>query len=494
MAQRALPPGAIRRRSFFGLLDADGWTAAFVKALFWFGLILLLLGYVPDRAYYITVSPTIDVGYNAISPINFCDSGNRTLPCPAPAGAFVPWEPSQAGSPLDLPAARVGSSVVQSGDNLYIVGGRSNGQPTADVVTTKVTTDGNLGAWSAGPALPEPRANAAIASFTGVPYVMGGLDAAGKATDSVFRGTLKAGALTGWEKVDALKLPKALSDASAVATGTGFFLLGGRADGAPVATVYRSILDSKAKPPALKPWQEAADLVLPEARVSAPAVLNGKFLYVIGGEGPAGATSNIYRLELDSKGEPRKGAAAGWAEPLPDQATARLPEARVAPMSYAANSAIYAIGGTDVSGHAAKTTYWAVPDPTTGNIAEWKHLDQMDLPQPRRGSALSVVGSFSFLIGGETPDGPQVASLRANVSPKPPFFRLGMFGVTIPALSIKGEIGQQLGYINAFGVGLANFTILIIIGLAFSHPRGARKVLSKLTRGRITELPPEEIY
>ena len=70
MAQYALPPGAVRRRTVFGLLDADGWGWASLKATFWFLLIIFLLGYVPDRAYYLVVSPTIDLGYNAISIIN----------------------------------------------------------------------------------------------------------------------------------------------------------------------------------------------------------------------------------------------------------------------------------------------------------------------------------------------------------------------------------------------------------------------------------------
>ena len=87
MAQYALPPGAVRRRAVFGLLDADGWTWATIKATFWFVFIIFVLGYVPDRAYYFTVSPTIDLGFNAISPINLCPADNQTLPCPAPAGA-----------------------------------------------------------------------------------------------------------------------------------------------------------------------------------------------------------------------------------------------------------------------------------------------------------------------------------------------------------------------------------------------------------------------
>ena len=42
MAQRALPPGAIRRRAVFGLLDADGWTWAGLRAGFWFLFIIFL--------------------------------------------------------------------------------------------------------------------------------------------------------------------------------------------------------------------------------------------------------------------------------------------------------------------------------------------------------------------------------------------------------------------------------------------------------------------
>ena len=35
----------------------------------------------------------------------------------------------------------------------------------------------------------------------------------------------------------------------------------------------------------------------------------------------------------------------------------------------------------------------------------------------------------------------------------------------MPALSIKGEVGQQIGYINAMTVGVINFIILVILGV-----------------------------
>jgi hypothetical protein len=161
----------------------------------------------------------------------------------------------------------------------------------------------------------------------------------------------------------------------------------------------------------------------------------------------------------------------------------------VRPVSYTANGALYAIGGADANGP-VNTSYWAVPDPATGNIPEWKHLDQMDLPEPRLGAAQAVVGSFSFLIGGETAQGATADALRANISPKPPFFRLGLFGATLPALSIKGEIGQQLGYINAFGVGMTLFVVLVLVGFAMSHREGTHRLFARMSRGRIK--PPRE--
>ena len=39
----------------------------------------------------------------------------------------------------------------------------------------------------------------------------------------------------------------------------------------------------------------------------------------------------------------------------------------------------------------------------------------------------------------------------------------------MPALKIGGEIGQQLGYLAAAGVGTGNFVILVIVGWAFNN-------------------------
>ena len=82
---RTIGPGAVApRRVLFGLLDADGWGWAGVRSVLWTLVIILMLGYIPDRAYYLTVSPTVELGLNMASLVNICPAENEGLPCPAP--------------------------------------------------------------------------------------------------------------------------------------------------------------------------------------------------------------------------------------------------------------------------------------------------------------------------------------------------------------------------------------------------------------------------
>src|SRR3954451_14135878 len=146
MAQQALAPGMVmpRKRAFFGLLDADGWAWAGLKAAVWLVLIILLLGYIPDRAYYFTVNRTVDLGIMVWSPVNLCPAENGALPCPVPAGALVPRQVSP--SQVDLPEARSNGSAAQLGSTLLYVGG-SNGTAPAATTFPANEANGHLSGW-----------------------------------------------------------------------------------------------------------------------------------------------------------------------------------------------------------------------------------------------------------------------------------------------------------------------------------------------------------
>ena len=486
MAQLALTPGTTqtRRRALFGLLDAGGWGWASIKATFWFILIVFLLGYIPDRAYYFTVNKTIDLGILAWSPVNFCPPENETLPCPAPVGAVVPWHP--APQELSLPGPRIDGSVLQNGTNLMYVGG-SDGTAATDTTFVSTTTGvGNFDKWTTGPKLPAPRSNASLAFQSGKIYLIGGLGPDGKPTSTVF--VLSPDATTGklgeWQTADAAKLdinlPQPRSGAAVVVGTDGLFLIGGTSDGkTPLKSVLKSTVDTKGN---LTKWVGQPDLY--QETTDASAALVGSYIWVLGGTSANGPTNVVQRGEFnvnnpatpvdESTSLARFGVTSG---------ATNLPAPRTDAAGFGASGALYVVGGSDGTTPRGEL-YWAVPN-SLGNIPEWKTLPQSDLPASGlSGSSPVVLGPNIILVGGATKDGPIAGSARANLAPQQPFFQLGLVGATVPALKIDGEIGQQLGYLNANGIGVANFTILLIVGYAFAHKAQMIALRDRLRRRR----------
>ena len=112
MAQTALPAPqhvTARRRAFFGLFNADGWPWAFVKALFWFVVIIVMLGYIPDRAYYFTVQRTVDVGAPGLVAGQPLPAGEPDAALPGSGrrhAALVSRAPARSPSRRRAPTAR----------------------------------------------------------------------------------------------------------------------------------------------------------------------------------------------------------------------------------------------------------------------------------------------------------------------------------------------------------------------------------------------------
>ena len=247
MAGQAISAGGTGpKRVAFGLFARDGWPWASVKAAFWFVVIVMLLGYIPDRAYYFTVFPTIDLGVLVYSPVNFCPPSNRTLPCPAPAGATLPWDPSP--QELALPAGRTAGTVVQLGLNLVYVAG-SDGKAATDTTFTAPLYSGTFGPWIGGNPLPAARSSAAIAVFNSAIYAVGGTGPDGQPTDTVFvaQQDLETMQLGAFVPNPTLQLPEARSGASIVVASDGLILIGGSNGSAVQPTVWKTTADKDGK-------------------------------------------------------------------------------------------------------------------------------------------------------------------------------------------------------------------------------------------------------
>jgi hypothetical protein len=480
MAQPALPAGTTipRRRAFFGLLDGEGWGWASLKALVWLVIIIMLLGYVPDRAYYFTVSRTLDLGVLIWSPINLCPPENASLPCPAPVGAVVPWQPSPPE--LSLPAPRTDGSIVQVGTKLLYIGGSDGTKASADVSVATVVGTGNFDAWEKGPSLPAPRSDAAVAYVAGKVYLIGGRDADGAPTTTTFVLTPTNGALGEWaEETTNLVLPEARYGSAVVATADGLIVIGGSNADGPVKTTWKAAVDENG---VLGKWDPQAELV--NAQSDGAAAVAGDFVWLFGGHDASGPVATVQRGTLGlaaAEGlpeDPDQGKLVQWGV----TPSANLPAPRDDPAAWGVQGVLYVAGGDDGSGLQTEL-YWA-PPAADGAISEWKHLEQSDLPVAQSGGATVVNGPAATIVGGTTPDGVVATSIRGNVAPQAPFFRLGLAGVTVPGLTIQGEIGQQLGYLNAAGAGTVNFIILILVGWAYAHKERTRAILGRLFRRR----------
>lgn len=478
---RALSSGPIaRRRTFFGLLDADGWGWATVKAAFWFISIIFILGYIPDRAYYFTVNRTIDLGILAWSPVNFCPPSNETMPCPAPQGAVLPWHP--APPELALPAGRTDGAVIQAGQKLLYIGGSDGAAASADVFVAQTVATGNFDKWAKGPSLPAPRADAGVAFLGGSIYVVGGFDETGKpaATTYVLAPNLQTGDLGQWKAATAdtkIDLPEPRGGGSLVALGDGLLFVGGSTAAGPTDTTWKAKLDSKG---VLGAWTPQAKLLDPVA--DATAVLNGDYVWLYGGRNASGPVATVQRGTV----EPAAGAQLGQIVAWGTSPGSNLPEPRVNATGFSANGALYLVGGSDGS-RTRGELYWTTPvaGRQGDQISEWKHLKESDLPSAGlEGGAAGIVGPNVVIVGGKSGAAVQATSARSDLAPQQPFFQVGLVGATIPALKIDGEIGQQLGYLNAAGVGTVDFILLILIGWAFAHPERTRAILARMRRRR----------
>jgi hypothetical protein len=374
--------------------------------------------------------------------------------------------------------------VLQVGTQILYIGGTDGTTAQPSVYVARTVGTGNFDKWAEGPPLPEPRADASVVYVAGSIYVIGGNDASGAPTKTVFvlSPDSQTGALGQWTTATTLELKEARAGTAIAITPDGLLLIGGRNETGPVATTLKTKLNSQG---ALGAWSEEQPLLSPQA--DATAVLVGDFVWLYGGRDANGPVNSVQRGEFGlaaAEGlppNPNEGKLIRWAV----NASVNLPAARTNASGWGANGAIYLAGGNDGSGPKSEL-YWAVPT-STGDLPEWKHLAVSDLPASGlEGAPAFITGPEAVLVGGVTSPGTVLASsIRANTAPQSPFFQLGLVGATVPGLKIEGEIGQQLGYLNAALVGTVTFVFLLLVGVAYAHKAETRALIGRvLHRGR----------
>jgi hypothetical protein len=196
------------------------------------------------------------------------------------------------------------TAAIGSSTYLYAMGGNTSSASSSNAKAANVSTvsfnvmNSSTGAlanssWAGTTSLPDKRGFAAgvaatpfnsVVAGNGALYVLGGLDGAGAATDTVYFAQLSAdGTVPGttapgtWATATAL--PQKLSSAAAVIFHGRIYVAGGNdSTGVPVAKVYSAKINADGS---LAAWQTLQDL--PAALAYHQLVAAGGYLYALGG-------------------------------------------------------------------------------------------------------------------------------------------------------------------------------------------------------------------
>ena len=415
---------------------------------------IFLLGYIPDRAYYFTVNRTIDLGHPRLEPGQLLPAGepDAAVPGARRRGRAVGASRRRRSR---CPAPRTDGAVVQSGTKILYIGGSDGTTPTDTTFVAKTSGAGNFDKWTRrARSCPQPRADAAVRLLRRQDLRRSaGIGADGKPTDTVYvltpDATRPARSASGRRprtrsSTSTLPEPRAGRRRSSPAPD-GLFLVGGTTDGkTPVNTVWKSTFDKTGELAASGPPQ--AGTLYHAGRPTPSAAIVGDYLWVYGGT--IGRRRRRRRSSAASSGPARErdDSSSGSASPA---ARPTCPSrGRTSPASRrTARSTL--VGGSD--GTTPQTDALLGGPDDDGNIPEWKHLAASDLParraRRRRADRPRPERDPHRRRRRRTASSP--ARARANIAPQAPFFQLGLVGATVPALKIDGEIGQQLGYLNA---------------------------------------------
>ena len=237
---------------------------------------------------------------------------------------------------------------------------------------SKAVGTGNIDTWSAGPALPEARADAASVVSGNTLYVIGGYGPDGEPTTTVFSLTVdNDGAVGEWVPEEALALPEPRAGASAVTVSDGLVLLGGTDGTAATRSVWKSMTNNAG---ALQAWVPQTPLL--EENVSGVAAHIGDVIFVVGGRNKDGAVVATVQQGLvggeNATPEDPNAITALWR--ASEQTNLPFPRANMS--GFTANGVLYVQGGTD-------GTQPAQRDPV-GHPGRRRHHRGVELPAPDR--------------------------------------------------------------------------------------------------------------
>jgi hypothetical protein len=293
---------------------------------------------------------------------------------------------------------RLGASATIYNGYIYYAGGCSDMACTTATTGTYYapisSSDGTVGAWSTGGAMPALRAFGKLVAAGGTLYYLGGQSSAGTPSKGIqYCNTFSSGNCTTWNSVNlSNQMPTALTSLGAAVWNNRIYVVGGYDGTSRQAAVYYT-QDLTGVGGSIT-WSTGTSFNV--ARSGGTAVAYANNLYILGGYDGSNYLSDVQFAQISSNG-----SVGSWTY------TTSLPGPQADGDGFAANGYMYLIGGrsatttcrpvTLVAPISANTTIASGNNPT--GVGSWYETNQR-YTGDRYGSAAVYTGGKAYVIGG----------------------------------------------------------------------------------------------
>jgi len=208
-------------------------------------------------------------------------------------GTITAW----ATSSNVLPSTLFGLTSVTANGYVYAIGGSNGSSAQTSVYYAKLNADGSTGTWTTnGNTLPAARICASSVVASGYVYVIGGVNASNcnGGSGTTYYAKLNADGSTGAWSTSSNSLPGGTNrdqHTSVVSNGYVYVIGGCIANCGPTSTVYYTRLNPSDG--SVGAWSTSS-YALPDVSYAQGTVIANGYVYVIGGRGSAGQSSNVY--------------------------------------------------------------------------------------------------------------------------------------------------------------------------------------------------------
>ncbi len=307
-----------------------------------------------------------------------------------------------------LPAAIGAGQVIVTSNRVYLLGGGVGAgmPPTAAVYTAAINSDGTLGTWTAGTALPIVLAQSQSIVTKNRVYLLGGYNGTA-AVSNVYTAPINLDGTIGTWVAD-LPLPGGIFGSQAVVTKNRVYLLGGSNATTILSTVYTAPINADGT---IGAW--VIDTSLPGPLYSSSVIITKNRVYICSGQSSSTSTfvSTVYTATINSDG-----VIGVWS-------TANsLPGALYGSQAVVTSNRAYLLGG--YNGTSWTTTVYTAPISSDGTLGTW--TTGTSIPSILDWSQAIILKNRIYLLGGwngtVTVSTVYTASFSSDINDYSPYF------------------------------------------------------------------------